>query len=472
MTETLAILGPHVVPASELLAQPQSEWLAQWSGFAVDARTMAMPSVVTDRAKLVLLDCIGAIAGGMQEPEVRALVAADADEGRAPLIGIPRRVAASNAAFLNGVAGTTLELDEGNQFARGHPGIHVVPALLAAIGSEQSGDILLRALVLGYEIGSRIGIASRLRVTMHPHGTWGTVGAALGAATLAGTDADGIANIVNIAANLSLATSRRTMLEGATVRNCFSGLSNQLGLLACTLDKSGFIGERDAVATVYGGIVAEAFDPAEMLLDLGQRWEIARNYFKMHAACRYTHAALDIVTDLMAGNAIAADEVIRVDVDTYCWAAQLDHPAPATMLAAKFSIPFAVATTIVHGAASPDAFRADARSNPVISDLAGRVHVREDIAMTAALPAERPASVTITMRDGRRLSGIARINRGDTEHPYSREEIFAKFHSLADPVWGKQGALRLRETVMGIDTANTVADLLAQLTPFSSSDHG
>ena len=64
-------------------------------------------------------------------------------------------------AFLDGTAGTMLEIDEGNQYARGHPGIHVVPALMAATRlRDASGAAFLRALVLGYEIGARIGMAS------------------------------------------------------------------------------------------------------------------------------------------------------------------------------------------------------------------------------------------------------------------------------------------------------------------------
>lgn len=111
----------------------------------------------------------------MREQELRAIAARRATGGSAPVIGSGLSASAGEAAFLNGVAGTTLELDEGNQFACGHPAIHVVPALLAIAG-KHSGLALLTALVLGYEIGARIGIASRLRVTMHPHGNWGTVG--------------------------------------------------------------------------------------------------------------------------------------------------------------------------------------------------------------------------------------------------------------------------------------------------------
>ena len=102
---------------------------------------------------------------------------------------------------------------------------------------------------------------------------------------------------LNVASCLGLTTSRRTMLEGGTVRNAYAGLSNQLGMLAWDLVASGFTGERDGVGTVYGTVVAERFEPGEMDAGLGERWEIARNYFKRHAACRYTHAALDALAE-------------------------------------------------------------------------------------------------------------------------------------------------------------------------------
>ena len=80
-----------------------------------------------------------------------------------------------------------MELDEGNQFGRGHPAIHVFPAVLAmAEEGLFSGRDLILALVLGYEVGTRIGIAAKIRMSMHPHGTWGTVGAAVAVGKLTG----------------------------------------------------------------------------------------------------------------------------------------------------------------------------------------------------------------------------------------------------------------------------------------------
>lgn len=110
------------------------------------------------------------------------------------------------------------------------------------------------------------------------------------------------------------------------------------------------------------------------------------------------------------------------------------------MLAAKFSLPFSIATTIVHGAATVPAFREPARTDETIRALARCVFVREDPEATAKLPALRPAKVTITLKDGRVLRAQAMTNRGDTEDPYTPAEVRQKFFDLAVPFWGQSHA--------------------------------
>jgi 2-methylcitrate dehydratase PrpD len=243
------------------------------------------------------------------------------------------------------------------------------------------------------------------------------------------------------------------MLEGATVRNAYAGVSNMLGLVAFDLVKAGFTGEADGVGSVYGGIVADGWTPAEMTRELGERWEIARNYFKRHAACRYNHGALDALAAIAAeaGGRIEPDAVESVAVETYVWAAQLDHPAPGNMLAAKFSMPFSIATAIVHGAAGLDAFRDAARTDPRVLALARKVVVNEDPALTAELPALRPARVKITLKDGRRFEAMARTNKGDTEDPYSDEEVIEKFHQVVSPVIGAHRARELATACLSLE---------------------
>lgn len=465
----MTITTPGVIPASVLVQEGRPDWLRHWGGFAAALRWEDLPSEVMDRARLVLLDCIGVIAAGMQEPEMRALatgMAALGGAGGVPVIGGGGRLPPGSAAFVNGTAGTMLELDEGNQYARGHPAIHVVPAALAAATMRgASGRDVLRAVVLGYEIGARVGIASRLRVTMHPHGTWGVIGAALAVAALNRAGAGAVMEAINVSSCLGLSTSRRTMLEGGTVRNSYAGFANQLGLQAWELTSAGFVGEADGVGTVYGTVIAEGFDPAAMTDALGARWELARNYFKRHAACRYTHGALDALAAITSrAGPLDPVQVAAIEVDSYVWAAQLDHPAPRNMLAAKFSLPFALATTLVNGAATVAAFRDPALRDRAVLDLAARVVVREDPALTAQLPGLRPARLLVRMRDGAEHRAAVTTNRGDTEDPYDADEIAAKFHEMAGSVWGAAHSRRVHDAVMALDksaTSSTLDRLLA-----------
>lgn len=462
----MAIVTPGVKTATELAAEPRSPWLAEFAAFAATLTFADLPAEVVERTKRVIADSIGAIAAGMAEPEMRALLdrlARLEGTGPTPVIGAALSLSPSNAAFMGGIAGTMLELDEGNQYARGHPGIHVVPAALATaarLGAD--GRDLIVAVALGYEIGARIGIASKLVVTMHPHGTWGTVGAALAVAKLHKADATDIAATINIASSLGLTTSRKTMLEGATIRNSYAGFSNKLGLWAWEMMSSGLTGERDGVATVYDTVAATDFRPEAMTEGLGTRWEIARNYFKRHAACRYTHAALDALGEIIGQSGpVDPRDVLGIEVETYVWAAQLDDPEPRSMLAAKFSLPFALATTLVNGAATIAAFRDEARGDRVTRALANRVTVTEDPALTAMLPAARPARVTLRLAEGRSFSALATTNRGDTENPYSASDVEAKFVEITAPVWGEARARSLWAAAMALDGDMDPARLLA-----------
>lgn len=447
-----------------------TDWLQHWSRFAAAARFDQLDTATLARAKLTLLDTIGAIAAGQQEPEIAALAARLATQGGSgpptAVIATPHRLPASAAVFLNGVAGTALELDEGNRFARGHPCIHALPtAIVAAERTRASGRDFLLALALGYEIGARIGAAANLRPGYHPHGTWGVVGAAVAVAKLEGADAATIARCINIAAALSLATSMRTALEGGTVRNAYAGVSNQMGLMAWEMTAAGFSGERDGVATVFGRISGQDFKPAMMTEQLGTRWEIARNYFKRHACCRYNHATMDALEDIVARHGrIDAARVKSVAIETYGAAAELDSPRPHNALAAKFSLPYATAAFLVRGAADVPSFRANVIGDPAILALAARVSVAEDKAMTARLPAERPARVRIALDDGRVLEGERRSNRGDADDPYPQSDIEAKFHTLAGAAWGALHAQEIAHAIATLDAAPDLNAFSRQLT--------
>jgi 2-methylcitrate dehydratase PrpD len=430
-----------------------------------------LPQDVVLRAKEVLVDALSVIAAGAQEDEVKALKERIVDPKArqiASLIGLGMRTEPSKAALINGTAGTFLELDEGNQFGRGHPGIHVVPAALAiAEDGRLSGRDLVTALVLGYEIGTRIGIACKIRMSMHPHGTWGTVGAAVAVGKLMSYGEAAMKEMINVSSSLGLATSRRTMLEGGTVRNVYSGVSNFMGILAHQLVRSGFTGEADGLKTVYGSVVSDTFSPEVMTEELGKRFEIARNYFKMHACCRYNHGTLDALEQILARRPLKVDEVKAVDVETYSLAAQLCDQNPQNMLAAKFSIPFAVATLIAHGRTDVTCFNPEVVRNGSVQALAQRVKVTEDPKLTAMMPARRPSRVRVTLKNGEKLEAEVTMNKGDFEDPYGPADLEKKYYSLADPVWGHAKAEQIRSQLMAVEKVKDINQVTALIAPLA-----
>ncbi len=445
-------------------------YLNQITDFICESTFEKMPANIVLRAKEVVADTIAVIAAGAQESEVKEMankLVGNDGAGASTLFGLGIRTEPLKASLINGTAGTFLELDEGNQFGRGHAAIQLLPALFAIAEEHKcSGKELLTAMVIGYEIAIRIGIACKLRMSMHPHGSWGTVGAAVAVGKLLGYGGADIKEIISVSASMTTATNRKTMLEGGTVRNVYSGLSSHNGLLAHYMIQSGFTGESDGLQTVFGSVVSDSFSTEAMVEELGKRYEIGRNYFKQHACCRYNHSALDAINEIMSkipGGGLMPENIKKVDVTTYSLAAQLCGQEPANTLAAKFSIPFAIATRIVNGHAGVSSFTLQAVNDEAIRLLAKKVTVSEDPNLTAMMPDRRPSRVNLELVSGESYQAEAFINKGDAEDPYSSEEIQQKYFELLDPLYGHEKAEKLHEQLMRLeefDNFNTVTDLV------------
>jgi 2-methylcitrate dehydratase PrpD len=422
-----------------------------------------------ERARWVILDSLVAMAHGLRVPEMQALLRstlASAAPGPCWVVGAGRRTNAGDAALLNGTSGTWLELNEGCLIAKGHPGIQVVPLAVAlAQELDAPGETLLRAILMGYEVSSRVGRGARLRVAVHPHGTYGAIGAAVAAAVLKGFEVDRMKEVIRVASTLGLATSRRTLLEGATVRNVYTGHSGTMGLLAARLVEAGFTGESAGVQSVFGQVVGEEFDSDSLSAGLGSDWLIKGGYFKLHPTGRYVHAAIDALEAALAQAPDGLDPaaVERIAVRTFKLGSMLDGQAITTSFGARFSIPFALATRLVHGTTSLAAFSDEAVANPHVQALARRIDVREDPAFTARYPAEQATEAVIRMADGRTLTGQCDVMKGEAANPYRNGEVERKFLDLGTQAWGADAAGMLRDRILRIEQFATTGALLAGL---------
>ena len=429
--------------------------------------TLGEPAIAA--ARRVTLDTLGAILAGSRLPEnaeLAKLAATRSGARTASLIGHAERAEPMFATLANATAGVALEMDEGNRWGGGHPAIHTVPAALA-VAEElgASGPRFIEALISGYEVTSRIGGATRVRPNVHSHGTWGTLGAAAAVARLHGHDAAGVRAAISLAGSMTPANTRTPCFEGATIRNLYPGRSGLSGILAVHLLACGFTAIHDAPADVYRTILVEDFDPAavvEGLPDDGppSAYRIERNYTKFHACCLYNHPALDAVAALRTEHRLAPESVARVAVTSVSFVELMAAPEPPAMLAAKFSVPHAVAASLVLGRTDVTAFYDDARGDDRVRDLAKRVDVRGDSGMS--MRSDGPtARVEITLRDGRVLSRETTIVHGDAANPASREELIEKFAFLATDAIGKERVADVVAAVDRLDRLSNVRELTA-----------
>lgn len=416
------------------------------AAFAVGLDIADAPAAVQDRLGLVVADTVGAIVGGSRLPEVATLAKRIRPSGHggtgASILGTPHAAPPGRAALVNGTAGTALELDEGHQYAGGHPAIHALPVVLAeaeADGAES--DDWLAGFFAGYEVGTRVARACQpLDPSYHMHGLWGAVGAAAAVARYRGLGVGAATEALRMAGNHALHTRFETALEGATVRNTYAGTSNLAGGLVATEAAAGFTGLTGGISRHLDRVTTGEFDLTGPVADLGDRWEIERGYFKRHAACRFTHPALDAIDrleDRIEGG-IDPGTVDRVTVETYDTAARLTETRPDNPLQAKFSIPFAVATRLQRGHSRMEAFGGGAVDAPTVA-LAERVRVREAGEFTDRAPDERGARVTIAV-DGIKHHETVRQARGGADDPFTEPELESKFRALVEPAIGEDRA--------------------------------
>jgi len=439
------------------------DYLDRLAAWAATTTLDALPAALRERACLVVADSLGVTAHGMQTAEMREFVTrqlAEGPAGRASVIGAGRRTDPARAALLNGTAGTWIDMNEGNLYANGHPGIQVVPLAWALAEQHgRSGRDLLAAFIAGYEVSARIKRASATRLAVHPHGTFGTIGAAVALARLFEYDRAATRTIINVSATLGIAASRRALTTGATVRNVYTGLSGSMGWLAHTLVQSGFTGEPDAVSSVYGGIYADRFDPETAVRGLGEDFLLPRGFIKIHACGRYIHGALECVETLMARRALAPESIEAIRVRTYAMAASLGHADVHSEFGARFSLPFAVASLIGHGRAGLDNYDAAAIADPRIQALARRVEVAEEPDFTRVFPRRQPTEVTVIFSDGTEISTRTDFHPGEAENPNPPAAARTKFLALTAPVWGSERAANLYARVLDLERVPDVAAL-------------
>jgi 2-methylcitrate dehydratase PrpD len=431
--------------------------------YAASECERSLPEDVLHHAKRALIDWFAALLPGAGLPPATLLAAALADEfggaagsGRAVVYGTGRRAPLRTAALINATASHIIEFDDIFRDAIYHPGCPVIGAALAAaqtVGAD--GAALLRAIVVGYEVSTRIGVAvqpSHYRY-WHTTGTIGTFGAAAATAALLGLDATRFAHALATAATMA-AGLQQAFRSDAMSKPLHAGHAAEAGALAALAAGRGVTGALDVLEgeAGFGAAMSRGAEWGHAVDDLGRRYNICAMTFKNHGCCGHAFAAIDAALALRPG--LDLDAIAAITVGTYRTALDVtDRRAVATPFEGRFSTPFTVASALVHGSVRLEAVSPERLADPRVQALMRRVAMVVDPECDAAFPARRSAVVTITLTDGRSLTQRQPTRKGDPDAPLTDDELAAKFRELAAPAVGRAAAADLLAALRTLDTA-------------------
>ncbi len=407
--------------------------------FLVGTRYDDLSAAVIQQAKKVLLDLTGVSLAGyhlMPFPKmVVDYVCELAGKPEATLIQQKRKVPAIHAALANASCAHALDMDDGHRFSASHPGTVIIPPAIAA--AELTGadtKQILTGIVLGYEIMIRVGRAinpSSLARGFHITGITGTFGAAAAIAKIMDLSHEQTVAALGIAGLQSAGLIQLNHeVEGSMVKPINPARAAESGLLACLLAQKGAQGPLQIFEGEDGYLKAYSDEMKKDILtqDLGSDYEISKVYFKLYAACRHAHAAIDAASLALAKSGLSIDAIDSIVVETYPNAVRLSGiPQATSPSGGRFSIAFSVALVLIKQSGGADQYSEENVQDQNIQSLANKVQLRATERWERVYPQKRGATVTVYDHKGASWSAEVGLAKGEPENPARWEEINTKF---------------------------------------------
>ena len=449
--------------------------LPKMAKYTSEALNNPLSSEVHLKTKFHLMDTLAAIVTGSELKPGKAAIKYIISQGGTPEATIACtsfKSTATNAAMVNAMLAHSNETDDSHAPSLTHPGCAIIPAALAVAERERcSGEQLLRSIALGYDISSRIGramggINSR---GMHGHATHAIgpmFGATAAASSLAGLDERGcrhaLAYTVQQASGVITWERDPEHIEKAFV---FGGVGARNGVTSAMFVQSGMTGEENAFTGDFNFLDTFCTDPAllsEWVDTLGSHYEISITNIKKFSVGSPIQAGAEAMVQLVKEFGFTADNIDRIDV--------LLPPLGAKIVNARtmpdVNLQYALAVIILDGGAlSFEATHSYERlAAPDVQALMNLIHLSGNPEFEK-LEAQRPATVTVRLKDGRMLEKHVSAVRGTTGNPMTKDEVEYKSHDLFSTVLGVDSSAALIDLIWQVENEATLDNLWQLITP-------
>lgn len=452
---------------------------AIFADFAAGLTYDEVPPAVRDAAMLHLVDTIGVCLAGASPREESGQVALRLGEkwrvpGGATVFGVGVDCRPEAAALLNGALAQALEMDDKHGSSLARPGSTVTPAVLAvAQANRQPLRDALTAIAAGYEVMIRLGFVAGERFLERGYhtssllGAFGTV-AALGC--LQRCQPEQIVNALGIAGTFAAGIQEATR-TGSTSKIVHGGWGAHSGIMALDLACAGITGPASVFEGKFGFFrcfltpITGDLDFDRAAEGLGRHWHLPDTAFKPYPCCQLLHAFIEAGKRMLARfrrDGVSLDSIGRISCQlaepglTLVTEPTLNKLAPRHPHEARFSLPYVVATTLVHGDVDVESFRPERLQDPVVRRVAALVESSEDPG--SDYPLHCPAILQITAA-GKLYREHVPFHPGSPEAALSREDVLDKFARNAAWLFGSAA----RDTAASLAHAASGASVDAML---------
>ncbi|MDE2370879.1 MAG: MmgE/PrpD family protein [Burkholderiales bacterium] len=441
--------------------------IRQLSGHVAATRFEDLKPAEVDRVRQCIYDHIGNMLAGRYSDKARGLLdyaRRPPREAEAAIFGFGQ-VTVETAAFCNAAFSRVVDLDDGHRQAMGHPGVVIVPTVLALgeklrASTTAAIDAIAAAYDVYVEIGSVINPSSYTEKGFDTTGIAGTVAVAAAAAKLRGLDAAQTRAAMAIAA-LHGAGIIEYLSDGSSGKLLCPGWTTATGLRSVEMALCGFTGPDSVLEGAHGlfRCFADHYDAARFGVELGRTRHVMTTYFKVHACLRRLHPAIDAVLAARKQHDLDPESVRSVVVYAGPFVVKADRRRPQTLIAAQGSLPFALAVALKFGEVSLATLQAGLDDHGM-AEIEERISVVPSDAVVARQAAEPSlwgaVDVRIETRDGTTIETQVSVARGEPEDPLSWSDLRSKFAAQLASTPVADRAKALSDTAATFDAFATV----------------
>jgi len=436
------------------------------NSFVFDMSPQDIPYQTKRNAALLFLDTLGicAAAAPMDAGRIGRETAFSLFGTHDPAMGSRmlfdgRTVSLAGSIFAAATQIDNLDGHDGYNPTKGHIGVVAMPALavLAQSLPELSGPEALCNLIIGYEVAGRAGIALHATVSdYHTSGAWNSLGVVAMAARLRQQTPGQLRQALGMAEYHGPRSQMMREIATPTMLHDGSGWGALTGMAAAISAEQGFTGAP--------AITVEAEEAEPFWQDLGEFWQVDHQYIKPYPVCRWAHASIDAVKDLRQKHTFANSDIAAIRINSFNNAVELFGGMPGTTSEAQYSLPFSVATLLVHGRIALEHISGTGLSDTGVRTLVEKTTMHATAKHETRYPIGRWADVDIELSNGQILRSGDTHARGGPERPFNEAEIIEKFMEFGSPVLGDKRAVLLRDAVLNlVEESSVFSDVSAHL---------